>query len=181
MINSPFRSIYVGLLLNVAALGFAADAPASFKVGEYEFKRPEKWTWVEPTSPMRKASLKASSADGKESAEVVFFHFGPGNGGGTKANVDRWLSQFQESREQIQAKVEDTQVGGRNITFVQAQGTYLSGMPGGPKTAQAGTMLKGAIVESPEGSVFVRMTGPIALVSSLDGAFRGMIQSPLKK
>ena len=89
--------------------------------------------------------------------------------------------QFQEGRDKIQAKVEDTKVGNRNVTFVQAQGTYLSGMPGGPKTAQAGTMLKGAILESSEGSVFVRVTGPVALVNSLEAAFRGMIESPLKK
>ena len=181
MILSRTGLAFVALFLGLAGNGRTADAPVSFKVGEFEFKRPEKWSWVEPTSPMRKASMKVSSADGKDSAEVVFFHFGPGNGGGTKANVDRWLGQFQEGRDKIQAKVEDTKVGDRNVTFVQAQGTYLSGMPGGPKTAQAGTMLKGAIVESSEGSVFVRMTGPVSFVSSLEAAFRGMVESPLKK
>ena len=96
---SRFGWVCVALFLGLTGLVNAADAPASFKVGEFEFKRPEKWSWVEPTSPMRKATLKVSSADGKDSAEVVFFHFGPGNGGGTQANVDRWLGQFQEGRE----------------------------------------------------------------------------------
>ncbi|MBL9171290.1 MAG: hypothetical protein JNN07_26390 [Verrucomicrobiales bacterium] len=181
MIFSRLGCFCVALYLGLTGLVNAAEAPASFKVGEFEFKRPEKWSWVEPTSPMRKATLKVASADGKDSAEVVFFHFGPGNGGGTQANVDRWLGQFQEGREKIQAKVEESKVGGRSVTFVQAQGTYLSGMPGGPKTALAGTMLKGAIVESSEGSVFIRMTGPVAFVSGLDAAFRGMVESPLKK
>ena len=39
---------------------------------------------------MRKAQLKLASADGKQTGEVVFFHFGEGNGGGTKANIDRF-------------------------------------------------------------------------------------------
>ena len=158
-----------------------ADAPTSFLVGGYSFKRPEKWVWVEPTSAMRKATLKVPSADGKETAEVVFFHFGPGNGGGTKANVDRWLSQFQEGRDNIQAKVEESKIAGKAVTYVQAQGTYLSGMPGGPKTPLPGTMLKGAILEGDEGSVFVRMTGPIKLVAASEAAFKGLIESPLKK
>ena len=83
-------------LVATTQLAFAADAPATFKVGEFRFQRPEKWAWVESTSAMRKAQLTVPSTDGKSPAEVVFFHFGPANGGGTQANVDRWLGQFQE-------------------------------------------------------------------------------------
>lgn len=155
--------------------GFSAEEHASFKVGEFTFQRAAKWSWVESASPMRKAQLKSSDA------EVVFFHFGPGNGGGTKANVDRWLGQFQEGRDKIEAKVEETTVSGRKLTYVQAQGTYLSGMPGGPKTAQAGTMLKGAILESVEGSVFIKMTGPIAQVKALEADFKALVESGAKK
>jgi hypothetical protein len=47
---------------------------------------------------MRKAQLKVLDPASKEVGEIVFFHFGQGGGGDTKANIDRWLSQFQDPR-----------------------------------------------------------------------------------
>ena len=174
-----FKAI-LGTVLLSAVCASAADAPATFKVSEFNFKRPEKWEWVETTSSMRKAQLKVNDADKKNSAEVVFFHFGPGNGGGVQANVDRWYGQFQEPREKIGAKSEKTKIGKHDVTFVRAEGTYLSGMPGGARTPQPGSALLGAIIESEEGAVFIKMTGPAALVKSAEGDFRKMIDSALK-
>ncbi|HXJ59854.1 MAG TPA: hypothetical protein VNU68_24690 [Verrucomicrobiae bacterium] len=130
---------------------------------------------------MRKAQLKIADAAQKESAEVVFFYFGEGGGGGTKANVDRWLGLFQEPREKLQSKVEEVTVNQRRITYVQAQGTYMSGMPGGAKTPQPDTMLLGAILESPAGSVFVRLTGPLKLSTASQTAFRKMVEGDSNK
>ena len=160
-----------------ATIGMAAEAPATFPAGGLTFKRPEGWTWVETSSPMRKAQLGVPGLDGKAGGEVVFFHFGPGNGGGTKANVDRWLGQFQEKGDALKSKVEEVTVRGRTITFVRAQGTYLSGMPGGPKTPQPDFMLMGAIVEAPDGSVFLRFTGPAALGTAAESEFRKLAES----
>ena len=53
-------------------------------------------------------------------------------------------------------------------------------MPGGPKTPQPGSKLLGAILENPNGNVFVRMTGPLATVKAADVDFRKMIESSLK-
>src|SRR5436190_12949550 len=172
--------VSIGALLASAFFGCTAEAPPSFKVSEFTFKRPVKWEWVEAASPMRKAQLKVNDADKKNSAEVVFFHFGPSNGGGVQANVDRWFGQFQEPREKIGAKSEDEKIGKHKVTFVRAEGTYLSGMPGGTRTPQPGSALRGAIVESGEGDVFVKMTGPKAIVESADGDFRKMLESALK-
>src|ERR1041385_814989 len=84
-------STFVGFGLCFAFAASAANAPATFKVSEFTFKRPDKWEWVESASPMRKAQLKVG--DAKNAAEVVFFHFGPSNGGGVQANVERWFGQ----------------------------------------------------------------------------------------
>src|SRR5262245_18588785 len=109
---------------------FSAEAPATFKVGDVTFQRPPKWDWVQPTSAMRKAELKVNDPKGK--AEAIFFDFGSVQGGASKANVDRWLSLFQEPRDKINAKTQEMTIGKGKLTYVQAQGTYLSGMPGGP-------------------------------------------------
>ncbi len=166
----------LSLLASLSSL-LAAESPAKFKVGDFEFQRPEKWIWIETDNQMRKAQLKVTAADGKTSGEVVFFHFGLSNGGGTKANVDRWLGQFQEKGPQLKSKVDEMTVRSRKITFVEAHGTYLSGTPGGPKTPMPDHTLLGAILESPEGSVFIRLTAPSSLGQTAQTDFRKLAES----
>jgi hypothetical protein len=166
-------------LLFVSAIA-AVAADAKFKVSEFTFQRPEKWESVETTSMMRKAQLKVNDADKKQSAEVVFFHFGPSNGGGVQANIERWYRQFEGPREKINAKSEEVKVGKHKVTYVQAEGTFMSGMPGGPTTPQPNSALRGAIIESAEGDVFVKMTGPAALVKASEADFKKMVESALK-
>jgi len=158
----------------------AAEAPNTFKVSEFTFTRPADWEWVASASPMRKAELKVVDAKTKAKAEVVFYHFGPGNGGGTQANVDRWFGQFAEPREKIKANTEDVTVGKYKVTYVSAEGTYKSGTPGGPQTPMPNYALMGAIIESGAGSVFVKMTGPKELTVSATPDFKKMIEGALK-
>ena len=172
--------LWASILIAPAFGAVAADAPATFKVGEFNFKRPDKWEWVEVTSAMRKAQLKVISPDKKENAEVIFFHFGQGGGGDVKANVDRWLGQFQEPKDKLKSKVEEVTVGKRKLTYVQAEGTYKSGMPGGPTTPQPNSSLLGAIIESDAGNVFVRMTGHTALVKASTDEFKKMVEGAVK-
>jgi len=177
----PSLSTTVSLLLLLAfGPALAAEAPTTFKVGEFTFTRPADWPWQENISMMRKAQLKLVSADAKQTGEVVFFHFGEGNGGGTQANIDRWIGQFAEPKEKLQSKVEEVTVDKRKVHYVQAQGTYQSGMPGGPKSPQPNTMLLGAILESDQGSVFIKLTAPAELAKSAQPAFRKMVEGALR-
>lgn len=162
--------------LMVASALRAADAPASFKVSEVSFARPEKWEWVPVQSPMRKAQLKVPNANG-EAGEALFFYFGESNGGGTQANIDRWYRQFQGTKEQIKGRTEEAKAGNSKVTYVMAEGTYQSGMPGTPPTPKPGFALVGAILEDPAGHVFVRFTGPKALVEASTAEFKKMISS----
>ncbi len=156
----------------------AAESPTQFKVSEFTFTRPAQWQWVETHSTMRKAQLRVPGDNG--GGEVVFYYFGEGQGGNTQANVDRWLGQFQEGRNKINAKVESKVIGKTKVTYVQGEGTYLSGMPGGPTTPMKNYALLGAVMESADGNVFVRFTGPSALVKKASADFRKMIESGLK-
>ena len=165
------------MLLSASIVRAADDSPAKFKVGEFTFIRPSAWQWVETTSSMRKAQLKVSDPKAKESGEVVFFFFGPGSGGGVDANVKRWFGQFQDSKNN---KKEEAKAAGTTVTYVQTEGTYMSGMPGGPRTAVPDQMLQGAILQSEEGDVFIKMTGPIELVKNSKDAFRKMVETAKK-
>ncbi|MBI2950429.1 MAG: hypothetical protein HYY23_22600 [Verrucomicrobia bacterium] len=158
----------------VAFSAYAAEAPAKFKVGEFMFTRPAKWEWIEVTSAMRKAQLKVVDEKIKGAGEVVFF---AGNMGGVQANVERWFGQFQEARDK---KTEEVTVAKHKVTYASIQGTYLSGMPGEPKTAMKDHALLGAIVTSPQGDVYVRLTGPVELVKSSTAAFKRLVEDALK-
>ncbi len=168
----------LSMLLLSAVAAFAAEA--KFKVSEFTFQRPEKWESVPPPSPMRKAQLKVNDAEKKTSAEVVFFHFGAGGGGGVQANIERWYRQFEGPREKLGTKTEEVKVGKHKVTYVQAEGTFNSGMPGGPTTPMTGYAMRGAIIEAAEGDVFVKMTGPAALVKASEADFKKMVESALK-
>ncbi len=161
----------LSLFLALSDVAHAAD-PVEFTVGAFTFDRPEGWLWIAPSSPMRKAQLAVPAA-GSDAGEVAFFHFGAGQGGGVKANVDRWLAQFQNSVSH--AKTE--KIGATNVTFVEATGTFASGMPGGPTTPREGYALRGAILESSQGDVFVKFTGPEPLVKAVSDAFEKMVRS----
>jgi len=172
--------LLLGLLAQVVTAA-EGTAPATFKAGAFTFARPSKWDWETPASSMRAAQMKIKGHE-SQVAEALFFYFGPGNGGGPQANIDRWIGQFQEPREKLNPKIKEETIGSYKVSFFDAQGTYLSGMPGAPtKTAMPGSMLKGAIIEHPEGCVFIRITGPIDLVKTQDDALRKMIQGALKK
>lgn len=174
---ASWRFLFVAATL--ASLTAARADELTFKVGGISFTRPAKWEWVEVTSPMRKAQLKVTDEKVKGSAEVVFFQFS-GAVGGVKANVERWFGQFEEPRDKINAKTETVTVGKTKLTYVQADGTYKSGMPGGPQTPMPDYALAGAIIETGDGNIFVKMTGPKTIVKSSVVEFKKMVESGLK-
>jgi hypothetical protein len=159
------------------AVNVSAAAADSFKVAGVTFKRPATWESVPTASEMRKAQLKVPGADKKESAEVVFFYFGPGGGGGVQANVDRWFNQFEGAKNK---KSENVTVGSTKVTYVEVEGTYLSGPPGGAKTALPNHALLGAIVDGAEGAVFIKLTGPTGMAKAAAADFKKMVESGLK-
>lgn len=165
-----------------AAAFFVVTATGAFaeskevKVGAFAFAVPEGWTQVTPSSPMRKAQLEV--ARGTAKAEVTFFHFGKDQGGTTAENVARWFGQFPGSEEK--RITENVQAGPVKITFALTEGTFSSGMPGGPTTPMPDYGLCGAILESGDGSVFVKMTGPNAIVKASTEAFKKMVTDAAK-
>lgn len=174
------RPFLVAVVFCLAANTLFADDPTEFSAGALKFTRPADWTWVPTSSPMRKAELKVESKDKKTSAEVVFYYFGQGQGGGTTANAERWFGQFADGRDNIHARTEEKTVNRDKVTYVFAEGTYLNGPPMGQKTPMKDYALVGAIIEDAGGSVFVKMTGPKEITTAAESAFRKMIESVRK-
>ena len=168
------KKLFSTVLLSLLAVGYLSAAE-SFKVGSFTFEAPEGWTKVTPSSPMRNAQLEV--ARGQDKAEVTFFHFGGGSGTAAD-NVARWFSQFPGS--EANRKSETVEVGAAKITFATTEGTFSSGMPGGPTSPMPGYALCGAIIENPGGDVYVKMTGPAALVKSSAEALKKMVSDAVK-
>ena len=154
-----------------------AEDPAVFEVGGLKFTRPADWKWVEVTSPMRKAQLKVPGASAEQSADITFFHFGAGGGGDVASNAQRWLAQFKSPAGV--SKIEPQEIAGTKVTLVTTEGSFSSGMPGGPAAVVEDAALLGAIVEGTEGSVFVKMTGPAPLVKGLRAKFLEFITAAI--
>ena len=172
--------IFTGMLLLLATLaGVRADDPAKFKVGACEFTRPADWKWIEPTSTMRKAQLQIAGKDGARSADVTFFFFGDGPTGGVDANVQRWLGQFTGKPEAN--KTEPLEVKDVKVTLVSTEGTMKASPFGGQPDDMPGSGLLGAIIEHAEGAVFVKMTGPLALVKESREKFVAMVKAAAEK
>jgi hypothetical protein len=171
------RTAFAAAVSSLLFLAASSIAHAeTVKVEAFTFTLPEGWRSVTPSSPMRKAQLEV--ARGSEKAEVTFFHFGADQGGSAEDNVARWYAQFPGTEKN--RVTEHLQAGGVKITFAMTDGTFSSGMPGGPTTPMEGYALCGAILESASGNVFVKMTGPNAVVKASTDAFKKMVTDAAK-
>jgi hypothetical protein len=161
-----------------AATLFAQDA-AKFEVSAFKFALPEGWKKAEPKSPMRKAQLEVPGKDGGKSAEVVFFFFGGGQGGDVKSNVSRWYSQFTGGADVQKSETQDW--NGVKVTIVSTEGTMKASPISGVNADQPDFALLGAILEHADGPVFVKMTGPTALVKESKEKFLALVKSATEK
>jgi hypothetical protein len=109
----------------------------------------------------------------------VYF-FGPGQGGSVQANIDRWKGQITDANGQpANAKIEKRTIHQLPVTTVDSTGDY-SGM-GGPMAASKSVAknyrLLGAIVEGPDGNVFIKLTGPAKTVAARRLEFEQLLNS----
>jgi hypothetical protein len=171
------RIAVLALSLFASATLFAAD---TFPVSALTFTLPDGWKSVQPSSAMRKAQLSIPGKEGGKSADVTFFHFGnEGGAGGVQANVQRWFGQFS-SAEGAQ-KTEPLDFGGTKVTVVSTEGTMKGGQFGGPATDEPEFALLGAIIEHADGPVFIKATGPIAVLKDSREKFMAMVKSAVEK
>ncbi len=164
----------MAILFLIPSRGFA-EAPVKSLAG-ISFSVPEGWVETPPSSEMRAFQFSLPGKEGKK-GEVAVFHFGPGMGGDTQSNVNRWKAQFTQLTGE---KVEEKKINGVDVTVVSLKGTYQ--MSGGAMMLAEGEpvgnyAMMGAIVSAPGGSVFFKATGPADILDPAAGAFDQLITS----
>ncbi len=138
---------------------------------------PAAWKSIPNASTMRLATYEIPRAAGDtESPQLSVIRAG----GDTKANIDRWIGQFDEPSKAT-AKQEERTVAGMRASILHIEGTFSGGMGmgmGGATGPQAGYALLGAVVETPGGGAhFFKMTGPKASVAAARAQFDELLAS----
>jgi hypothetical protein len=159
-------AVSAATLFAESAAGVRWTAPASWKAGA--------------ARPMRAATYTIPLASGDQGvAECVVNYFGPGQGGGVDANIERWRGQVLGADGKPATAKIDKRTGRVPITVIDATGMY-TGM-GGPMSGGSkpvpGYRLIGAIVEGPGGSVFFKLTGPAKSIAAQQKNFEQLLAS----
>ncbi len=161
----------------------AQEKTGKVMAGAFIFKYAKPWVEKPSSSSMRAGELTYKFEESKalDNVHVVFYYFGQGQGGDTGDNIKRWIGQFQG---QPKSESEVVEINGTKVTFLTASGTYMESSGGpfaGKKTARPNYVLLGAVVESSQGSVFVKLFGPEKSVEEVKKPFRELVRSALEK
>ncbi len=139
------------------------DEPATLS-----WKMPADWQEAPNPSPMRLATYHVPGGAEMSVARA---------GGSTEANIQRWLSQFDNAG--VDTREERT-IRGLHVTLVQVAGTYEPSrmmMAGSTPQAHPGWALLGAIVETPGSPYFFKLVGPATAIKSARGSFDKLLAS----
>ena len=160
-----------------------ANAANTGAAGDLRFKAPDGWVTEKPSSAMRVAQYKLPKAEGdNEDASLVLYYFGASQGGSAQANIDRWISQIQQtdgSASKDRAKTETITVNGLKVTTVDVAGTYTAEMSPGSGTSHndANYRLRAAVIETPKGNYFLKLVGPAKTLGRWEQAYADYLKS----
>ncbi len=176
--NIARRLPAIGLpLLLLVLLASPAGAQATLR-----YDAPGGWIAVEPDSPARVAQfVLPRAAEDAEDAECTVFYFG-GEGGAVELNLERWTNQMLQPDDGPSADVATTsrfEMGGMQITLLDVPGIFAAEVLPGSRMRyyKRGFRLKAAVVETPSGPFFFKLTGPETTVIRWEPAFTALIDS----
>jgi hypothetical protein len=155
-------------------------APAIAAEPTLHYDVPAGWRVEQPASSMRLAQFTLPRGDGDaEDAGAVIYFFGQGQGGSVEANLERWASQMGQAGGRPgtvkDGKTTTLTTNGHAVSVLDITGTYTDTMAGGgPKS---GYRMKAAVVETPGGPYFIKLTGPEKTVSKWDASFQAFLKS----
>ena len=169
------------LMAVVSATCLIVFSQETQKPATLRYKVPEGWVEQERGSSMRVAQYKLPrTAPDMDDALLVLYYFGKGQGGTAAANVERWASQMQQA-DGSKAKIteESFTANGLKVTAVDGAGTYVAETaPGsGEFLNKPGFRLRAAVIETPNGSYYVKLVGPEKTVTHWNEAFVAYLKS----
>jgi hypothetical protein len=135
---------------------------------------PASWTKAQNRSPMRLATyaIPKAPSDGEDGDLSV-----SRAQGGTSANIERWVGQFEGGRESLKSETRQTRAG--KVTWVEIRGAFngnamLEAHPSGPRP---GYELLAAIVEGANPPYFFKLVGPQKTLDLARSDFEKLISS----
>jgi len=161
------KSIRSGAAAATPATAPTTAAPATERKGKgpiKSYRAPDSWQEVPSNSSMRLLTFKI----GKETELSVIVL--AGNGGGTRANLDRWRGQLDQPAltDKEFAALPKIEVFGAKVPLLEARGKFRDGMTG--RSFDDAAFL-GVVVEQAEEAFFFKLTGPHAEASALKQEF----------
>ena len=159
-------------------------ATTSVAVGQpvLRYDAPDGWLERPSESPMRVTEFLLPRVPGdEENAELVVFYFG-GGGGGVEANLERWIGQMEQPDGRSSFEVASTtgfDANGLAVTVLDVPGTYVAAVSPGSATRlnRPNFRLMAAVVETPAGPYFFKLTGPIRTVARWEDPFGTFLRS----
>ena len=147
-----------------------------------QFEVPTEWIEIERSSPTRVAHFHLPRVDGDlEDAECVIYYFGT-EGGTVEANLERWTNQMLQPDDRRSTDVATTtsfDISGMQVTVLEVPGIFAAQVH--PKSMmryyKRNFRLKAAVVESPNGPFFFKLTGPDRTVTHWDSTFATFLES----
>ena len=175
---------YDGGPMVLAALTLMLLAASSSAVGQpaLRYDAPNDWIEQPSESPVRVTEFRLPRVPGDpEDAELVVFYFG-GSGGSVEANLQRWIGQMAQPDGRSSFAVASTmgfEANGFEVTVLDVPGTYVAAVTPGSATRldRPNFRLMAAVVETPVGPYFFKLTGPDRTVARWDDRFGVFLRS----
>jgi hypothetical protein len=144
------------------------DVPDTIQDGPLRWVVPMGWV-VQPRRPMREVTFKLPAG-----AECYVTRLSA-DAGGLRANLDRWCDQFGRVAltNDAFAALERVEMMGQRVPVLALEGSF-TGMDGAARDAQG---LLGVACIRAEDSLFVKLTGPAAVVRTERANFLAFVQS----
>lgn len=138
---------------------------------------PKSATWIEhpPAGLGRIANYTVPGRDGDEAAHIVAHYFGQDQGGTVEGNIVRWQRQFQIDIDGTLPEpiVNRLEVNTLPVTTVEISGRWKEM---GAVAFKSDQIFLAAIIELPQGNLFVRLVGQSATVNANREEYLAMIR-----
>jgi hypothetical protein len=175
MTRAACLSLGIGLMAALSVSALAADKGTVVEFDDLKSTTPASWKEDKNLKPLRFMQFVVPRAKGDEAdGDLSIFK---GLGGSMKQNLERWRGQFlppEGKKADDIAKVEEFKVSGRDVMYVDIQGTYLDGppmLPAAQKKKKPGYRMLAVHFDGADNAYHVKLIGPAKTVAEAKKGF----------